>query len=76
MKATLTFDLSDSDDALEHYRCIKSIDMAMFIWDMRNKLNQLVDTSEDGKHIDEAHIWEAWNELKEAHDINIDRLIV
>jgi hypothetical protein len=76
MKATLTFDLSDSDDALEHYRCIKSIDMALFIWDLRNKLNQLVDTSEDGKHIDEAHILEAWNELKESHDINIDRLIV
>lgn len=76
MKATLSFDLSDSDDAMEHYRCVKSIDMALFIWDLRNKLNQLVDTSEDGKYIDEAHIWEAWNELKESHDINIDRLIV
>ena len=76
MKATLTFDLSDSDDALEHYRCIKSIDMALFIWDFANKLRNLVDTSEDGKHIDEAYIWEAWNDLKESHDINIDRLIV
>lgn len=76
MKATLSFDLDDADDALNHYRCVKSLDMALFIWDFSNKLRQLEDTSEDGKHIDEAHIWEAWNELISSHDINIDRIII
>jgi|LakMenEpi03Aug12_release.lakeMendotaPanAssembly.Ray.scaffolds.fasta_scaffold2315673_1 hypothetical protein len=76
MRAVLSFNMDDADDAINHYRCVKSLDMALFIWDWRNKLNQLVDTSEDGKHIDEAHLWEAWNELKEAHDINIDRIII
>ena len=30
--ATLTFDLSDSDDRDEHARCVKSLDMAKVIW--------------------------------------------
>ena len=76
MKATLHFNLDDPDDALEHFRCIKSIDMALFIWDFANKLRELTDTSEDGKHIDEAHIWEKWEELCRAYDINLDRLVV
>ena len=76
MKALLSFNLDNSDDALEHFRCIKSLDMALFIFDMEAKIRDLVDTSEDGKHIDEAHIWEKWNETLEAYDINIDRLIV
>jgi hypothetical protein len=76
MKATLTFNLDNPDDALEHFRCIKSIDMALFIWDFANKLRELTDTSEDGKHIDEAHIWERWDDLSRAYDINLDKLIV
>ena len=76
MKATLSFDLDNTDDALEHFRCIKSLDMALFIWDFSNKLRRLEDTSEDGKHIDETHIWEAWNETMEAYDLNLDKLIV
>jgi len=76
MKATLSFDLDDADDALNHYRCVKSLDMALFIWDFSNKLRRLEETSEDGKYIDEAHIWEVWNELISSHDINIDRIII
>jgi hypothetical protein len=76
MKATLTFNLDNPDDALEHFRCIKSIDMALFIWDFANKLRELTDTSEDGKHIDEAHIWEKWDDLSKTYDINLDKLIV
>ena len=76
MKATLTFDLDECDQAMEHFRCIKSLDMALFIWDFAAKLRELTDTSEDGKHIDEAHIWEKWEETCQAYDINLDRLVV
>jgi hypothetical protein len=31
-KATLTFDLNDPDDRLEHLRAIKAMDMALVIW--------------------------------------------
>ena len=76
MRAALHFNLDDPDDALEHFRCIKSLDMALFIWDFAAKLRELTDTSEDGKHIDEAHIWKKWEETCQAYDINIDRLVV
>ena len=34
MKARLTFDLSDRDDAMSHKRCIHSTGMALVIWDL------------------------------------------
>jgi siderophore synthetase component len=76
MKATLSFNLDLIDDEMDHRRCIKSLDMALFIFDFSNKMRRLVDTSEDGKYIDEHHLWKAWNESLEAYDINIDRLVV
>jgi siderophore synthetase component len=76
MKATLSFNLNDLDDEMDHRRCMKGLDMALFIFDFSNKIRRLVDTSEDGKYIDEEHLWQAWNESLEAYDINIDRLIV
>lgn len=76
MKATLVFNLNDLDDEMEHRRCMKSLDMALFIFDFSNKIKRLQDTSEDGKYIDDEHLWQAWNESLEAHDINIDRLLV
>jgi len=44
MKATLIFNLNDLDDELNHKRCIKSLDMALFIFDFSNKIRRLVDT--------------------------------
>ena len=47
--ATLTFDLSDSDERMEHLRCVKSTDMALVLWQLssngncnRKRLNQLM----------------------------------
>jgi hypothetical protein len=76
MKATLSFNLDNIDDEMEHRRCMKGLDMALFIFDFSNKIRRLIDASEDGKYIDEEHLWNAWNETLEAYDINIDRLIV
>lgn len=76
MRATLSFNLDDPEQSLEHFRCIKSLDMALFIWDFAAKLRYLTDTSEDGKYIDEAHIWEKWQELMNSYDLNIDRLVL
>jgi hypothetical protein len=50
--------------------------MALFIFDFAAKLRDLTDTSEDGKHIDEAHIWEKWEETMEAYDLNLNRLVI
>jgi hypothetical protein len=34
MKARLTFDLSDRDDAMSHKRCIHSTGLALVLWDL------------------------------------------
>jgi hypothetical protein len=34
MKARLTFDLSDPDDAMVHRRCIHSEGMALVLWEL------------------------------------------
>jgi hypothetical protein len=36
MKARLTFDLNDPDDAMAHKRCIHSTGMALVIWELIN----------------------------------------
>ncbi len=75
MRANLLFDLEDADDRMEHLRCIKSLDMALAMWDFAAKLRNIVDTSEDGKYIDEDLVWKAWEEALTGHDVNLDKLI-
>lgn len=36
MKAILKFDLDAADDAMAHRRCVKSLEMACFIFDLTN----------------------------------------
>jgi len=36
MKATLEFDFTQPEDRMDHKRCIRSSDMAMFIWELKN----------------------------------------
>ena len=75
MKASIFFDLDDSDDAMAHHRAIKSLDMALALWKFSGKIRELVDTSEDGKHIDEKFLTEAWDDLMEEYNINFYKLI-
>lgn len=60
MKATLQFNLEDEDDRMAHFRCVKSLDMALAMWEFSESLRSIVDTSEDGKLIDEEEVWKAW----------------
>ena len=75
MKARLVFNLDDSDDAMAHLRCVKSLDMALALWEVSGKIREIVDTSEDGKYIDADLIWNAWNEAMEQYDINLHKLV-
>jgi hypothetical protein len=75
MKARLVFNLDDSDDAMAHLRCVKSLDMALALWEVSGKIREIVDTSEDGKYIDSDLIWNAWNEAMEHYDINLHKLV-
>lgn len=75
MKAQLNFNLDNPDDAMAHLRCVKSLDMALALWEMAGKIRNIVDSSEDGKWIDADLIWDSWNEIMEEHNINLDKLV-
>lgn len=75
MEATLRFNLDDPDDNMAHQRCVKALDMALALWDFSGKLRAIVDTSEDGKWIDEDVVWGAWNEIMERYNINLNQII-
>jgi hypothetical protein len=75
MEATLSFDLDDEQDAQAHMRCVKSLDMALALWTFAGKMRELVDTSEDGKWINEKDVWEAWEEVMDTYKVNIHELV-
>lgn len=75
MKATLTFNLEDNDDAMAHHRCIKSLDMAMLLWELQ--LNTRKQIENDNPKINQKTldtVFEKINKLYEEYDINIDKL--
>ena len=76
--ATLTFDLNDPDDRMEHRRCIKSLDMALVIWDIMEKQRYAYNKLDtEGWSADDMAEW--WNkeitEILEEHNIVIDELV-
>jgi hypothetical protein len=75
MKAALQFNLDNEDDRMAHFRCVKSLDMALAMWEFAGALRNIVDTSEDGKWIDEKEVWKAWGEVLEKHGISFDEII-
>jgi hypothetical protein len=81
-KAILEFDLNDSDDRMEHLRCVKSTDMALLIWDIlyNTKKSLIYKLESDNLSTDREHdliesIWEElWDRANEK-GIKIDELI-
>ena len=81
MKAKLEFDLTDIDDKMEHLRAIKSLDMALTLWDIQFNLKRRCENiieSSDNK-MDSYEVLElVFNEIYksfEEHDINTDKLV-
>jgi hypothetical protein len=71
MKATISFDLDDAQDAQAHFRCVKALDMALAIWTFSGRLRRLVD---DEKGVDA--FWEEWEETMEEYGIKMDDLLI
>ena len=67
MKARLTFDLNDPDDARAHKRCIHSTGMALVLWEM-------IYNSRDCNSVKEMQ--EMIAQKCERHGIVIDDLII
>lgn len=74
MKAILQFNLDDPDDSMAHLRCVRSTDIALALWTLRNKIIYTVDTSESGM-IDGYELLNEMADVMSKYDINLDSLI-
>ena len=78
-KATLKYDLSDPDDVMEHKRAVKSLDMALALWEIVHNTKKGLEWSMEGKEIDKYDalelVYEKIHEIINDHNINTDELI-
>jgi hypothetical protein len=82
-KAILEFDLTDSDDRMEHLRAIKSLDMAMMLWELfyntKKEFMRELESNEDSSDREFQLVEKIWDriwELGEERGIKIDDLVV
>lgn len=78
-KAILKYDLNDPDDIRAHNRAIKSLDMALILWEMTyNVKKHIKNEIEFNKlEVEDAidKIFEHLQEEMSEHGINLDELI-
>lgn len=81
MKAKLTFDLEDHDDKMAHMRCVKSLDMAIVLFEITRNLYKRVEHTFESEPQD-RHEFDGMEEvfreirvLMEENGINVDELI-
>ena len=78
-KAILEYDLNDSDDMIAHLRAVKSLDMAMALWDIVHNTKKGLEWSMEGKEIDKYDalelVYEKIHEILNDHNIITDELI-
>jgi len=78
-KATLEYDLDNTDDKTAHFRAIKSLDMASFIFELvHNQKKSILYELEnrDMKDWEAVHlVFERISDLLNEHNINIDEII-
>lgn len=65
MTATLTFNLDDPDDRMAHLRCVKSLEMAVALFEIANNSGRFVQDIEQYKQ-------EIMNAIG---DLNVEELI-
>ena len=78
-KATLEYDLNDSDDAMAHLRAIKSLDMALVLWEMAYNAKKRVHNQIEFEKLDAydavEKVFEKLHEELNDHGINLDELV-
>ena len=79
-KGILEYDLNDSDDAMAHLRAVKSLDMAMALWEIIHNTKKGLEWAMEGKDIDKYEalemVYEKIYEILEEHNIKMDDLII
>ena len=74
MEAIIKFDLNDHDDVRSHLRCIKALDMACVLWELRNIRKELEWMEEQGELSSET-VMDKILEHFDNHNVNADELM-
>ena len=79
-EAILKYDLNDTDDCMAHMRAVKSLDMALALWDITHNTKKGLEWSMEGKELDKYQVldivYEKIYEILEEHNIKMDDLII
>lgn len=79
-KAKIEYDLSDIDDTYAHKRAVKSLDMALALWEIIHNTKKGLEWSMEGKEIDKYDalemVFEKIHEIISDHSIDLDDLIL
>ena len=79
-KAKIEFDLNDVDDRMSHLRAVKSLDMAMALWELTHNTKKGLEWSMEGKEMDKYDalemVFEKIYEILDEHNIRTDELIL
>ena len=78
MKAILEFDLDNPDDRREHFRCVKSMDMACALFDITRNLKGVLQQRFENNPQNRNELDEVFKEIQSYMDeytINVEELI-
>ena len=79
-EAILKYDLNDTDDAMAHMRAIKSLDMALALWELLNNSKRTLERTMHEKEMDKYEaldmVYERIYELMDEHNLKLDDLII
>jgi len=79
-KANLTFDLDDRDDRIEFERMMKSLDMAMMLWELDmngyRKFTKYNERQDDAYQEGIEEVFEYIRGLLREHNIDVEQLII
>lgn len=78
-KGILEFDLNDQDDVMAHERAVKSLDMALVLWQMayntKKKIFNRIETEDMNAYDAVEEVFKQfWEEMTER-GINLDNLV-
>lgn len=78
-KAKIEYDLNDIDDRIAHFRAVKSLDMALALWEITHNTKKGLEWSLEGKDLDKYDtlelVFEKIYEILNDNNINTDELI-
>jgi hypothetical protein len=78
-KATLEFNLNETDDIKAHLRAVKSLDMAIALWEIIHNTKKGLEWSLEEKELDKYDtlelVFDKIHEIIKEHNIDLDELM-